>query len=415
MTKNERGEALTTVGQHGGDLGAEVEAWLRAELPAAWVQAIDRDDARALAQARQAVDVGDWWRRLGKTGYFVPTWPKEYGGHDADVAQARRVRAVLAKYKVPRPLSHASFHAASAILKWGSDSQKARFLRPISEQTEIWCQLLSEPGAGSDLASLATRAVPDGDQWRVTGEKVWTSFAHLSRWGLVACRTDPDAAKRDGITMFVLDMHGEGVTVRPLVQMTGDAEFNQVFIDAAVIPDEHRLGPVGAGWRVIRDVLGGERGSNSGAGTAVHPVVVGRSLKSLMAKYPKVDDPILRDRLVQVYIDERVLELTNRRMAEIRGRSQEMGSFAAVTKVFRDEHTKRLHDLAVDLAGSAGVAWSPDDDWNDKTSWAFLRSRAASIGGGTVEMMRNIVGERVLGLPKEPDLYAGRSWEETPR
>jgi len=406
---------VTAETQQGGDLSDQVEEWLRAELPSAWVRAIDSDDARALAEARETVDVEEWWRRLGKTGYFVPTWPGEYGGHGADVSAARAVRAVLARYKVPRPLSHASFHAASAILKWGTDAQKARFLRPISEQTELWCQLLSEPGAGSDLASLATRAVPDGDTWTVTGEKVWTSFAHLARWGLVACRTDPDAAKRDGITMFILDMHGEGVTVRPLRQMTGDAEFNQVFMDEAAIPDEHRLGPLGAGWRVIRDVLGGERGSNSGAGTAVHPVVVGRSLKSLLARYPTVADPVLRDRLVQAYIDERVLEFTNRRMAEIRGRGPETGSFAAVTKIFRDEHTKRLHDLAVDLAGPAGLAWMPDDEWNDKTSWAFLRTRAASIGGGTVEMMRNIVGERILGLPKEPDLYAGRSWRDTPR
>jgi alkylation response protein AidB-like acyl-CoA dehydrogenase len=407
---------LSVVSQSGGDLAADVEAWLRAELPAAWVAAIDRDDARALAEARETVDVEDWWRRLGQTGYFVPTWPREYGGHDADMRTARGVRAVLAKYKVPRPLSHASFHAANAILKWGTDLQKKRFLRPISEQTEIWCQMLSEPGAGSDLASLATRAELDGDRWTVNGEKVWSSFAHLARWGLVACRTDPDAPKRDGITLFIIDMHGAGVTVRPLRQMTGDAEFNQIFIDGATIPDEHRLGPAGAGWRVIRDVLGGERGSNSGAGTATHPVTVGRSLKSLLAHYPKVEDPILRDRFVQVYIDERILELTNRRMAEIRGRSPEFGSFAAVTKIFRDEHTKRLHDLAVDLAGPAGVAWpDDDDDWDEKTSWAFLRSRAASIGGGTVEMMRNIVGERVLGLPKEPDLFAGRSWRDTPR
>jgi alkylation response protein AidB-like acyl-CoA dehydrogenase len=397
------------------DLASVVEDWLRAELPAEWVRAIDADDPATLAEARRRLDTADWWRRLGKTGYFVPTWPREYGGHDATAEQASRVRQVLNRYKIPRPLSHASFHAGSALLKWGTDLQKQRFLPAISQQTEIWCQLLSEPGAGSDLASLATRAVPDGNLWTVTGQKVWTSYGHLARWGLAACRTDPDVGKRDGITMFILDMHADGVEVRPLRQMTGDAEFSEVFIEGAVIPDEHRLGPLGAGWRVIRDVLGGERGSNSGAGTAVHPTVVGRSVSALIARYSPVQDPVLRDRLVQAYIGERVLELTNRRMAEARGRSAEFGSYAAITKLFRDEHTKRLHELAIDLGGPAAIAWSEGDDWDDRTSWAFLRTRASSIGGGTSEMMRNIVGERVLGLPKEPDQYRGKPWREIPR
>lgn len=397
------------------DLAAVVEDWLRAELPADWIRAIDTDDPATLAKARRALDAEDWWKRLGKTGYFIPTWPSEYGGHDATAEQASRVRQVLNRYKVPRPLSHASFHAGSALLKWGTDLQKQRFLPAISQQTEIWCQLLSEPGAGSDLASLATRAVPDGNLWTVTGQKVWTSYGHLARWGLAACRTDPDVGKRDGITMFILDMHADGVEVRPLRQMTGDSEFSEVFIEGAVIPDEHRLGPLGAGWRVIRDVLGGERGSNSGAGTAVHPTVVGRSVPSLIARYSPVEDPNLRDRLVQAYIAERVLELTNRRIAETRGRSSEFGSFAAITKLFREEHTKRLHELAVDLGGAAAIAWAEGDTWDERTSWAFLRTRASSIGGGTSEMMRNIVGERVLGLPKEPDQYQGKPWREIPR
>lgn len=397
------------------DLAGVVEDWLRAELPADWVRAIDTGDAATLAEARRALDPADWWKRLGKTGYFVPTWPSEYGGHDATAEQASRVRQVLNRYKVPRPLSHASFHAGAALLKWGTDLQKQRFLPAIGQQSEIWCQLLSEPGAGSDLASLATRAVPDGNLWTVTGQKVWTSYGHLARWGLAACRTDPDVGKRDGITMFILDMHADGVEVRPLRQMTGDAEFSEVFIEDAVIPDEHRLGPLGAGWRVIRDVLGGERGSNSGAGTSVHPTVVGRSVPSLIARYSPVQDPNLRDRLVQAYIAERVLELTNRRIAETRGRSSEFGSYAAITKLFREEHTKRLHELAIDLGGAAAIAWAEGDDWDDRTSWAFLRTRASSIGGGTSEMMRNIVGERVLGLPKEPDQYRGKPWREIPR
>jgi alkylation response protein AidB-like acyl-CoA dehydrogenase len=397
------------------DLAAVVEDWLRAELPADWVRAIDTDDPATLAEARRALDSEDWWKRLGKTGYFVPTWPREYGGHDATAEQASRVRQVLNRYKVPRPLSHASFHAGAVLLKWGTDLQKQRFLPAISQQSEIWCQLLSEPGAGSDLASLATRAVPDGNLWTVTGQKVWTSYGHLARWGLAACRTDPDVGKRDGITMFILDMHADGVEARPLRQMTGDSEFSEVFIEGAVIPDEHRLGPLGAGWRVIRDVLGGERGSNSGAGTAVHPTVVGRSVTSLIARYSPVEDPNLRDRLVQAYIAERVLELTNRRIAETRGRSSDFGSYAAITKLFREEHTKRLHELAIDLGGAAAIAWAEGDDWDDRTSWAFLRTRASSIGGGTSEMMRNIVGERVLGLPKEPDQYQGKPWREIPR
>ena len=333
------------------------------------------------------------------------------------VEEARAVRQVLSRYKVPRPLSHASFHAGAAILKWGTDLQKEQFLPPICEQTEIWCQLLSEPGAGSDLSSLATCAVVDeqGRNWTVTGQKVWTSFAQFARWGIVACRTDPDVGKRDGISTFILDMHAGGVDVRPLRQMTGDSEFNEVFIDGARIPDENRLGPLGAGWRIVRDLLAGERQSNSGMGTAAHPVVVGRSVDSIISRYAPVTNSALRDRLTRAYIDDRVLELTNQRMADVRGRNPEFGSIAAVTKVFRDEHTKRLHNLAIDLGGSGAVAWSMGDDWNDRTSWAFLRSRAASIGGGTTQMMRNIVGERVLALPKEPDPFRASSWRDTPR
>lgn len=408
---------MTTDAQERRDLASEAEDWLRAELPLSWIEAIDRDDSASLAQARKTVDVEEWWRRLGKVGYFVPTWPKEYGGHDAKVEEARAVRQVLARYKIPRPLSHASFHAASAILKWGTAFQKERFLPAISEQTEIWCQLLSEPGAGSDLSSLSTRAIADerGRNWTVTGQKVWTSFAQFASWGIIACRTDPDVGKRDGISVFILDMHGEGVDVRPLRQINGDSEFNEVFIDQATVPAENLLGQIGGGWRIIRDLLGGERQSNSGMGGAAHPTVFGRSLDSIISRYAPVANPVLRDRLARAYIDERVLQLTNQRMADVRGKNPEFGSIAAVTKIFRDEHTKRLHELAVDLGGSRAVAWSEGDEWNDKSSWSFLRSRSASIGGGTTQMMRNIVGERVLGLPKEPDPFRAKSWKETPR
>jgi len=232
------------------ELATEVEGWLRANLPAEWVDAVDRDDAPALRHAREGLDVAAWWERLGDAGWFFSTWPIEYGGHGFDSERAGVVNNVMRRYKVPRTDNPLGINVSQALLRWGTDAQRRRYLPPIAHQREIWVQLFSEPGAGSDLAGLSTRAVRDGDQWVVNGQKVWSSWAHKAHFGLLLARTDPDVPKHQGLSVFLLDMSTPGVTVRPLRQMTGEAFFNEVFFDDVVCPDEQRLGALGDGWRM---------------------------------------------------------------------------------------------------------------------------------------------------------------------
>jgi alkylation response protein AidB-like acyl-CoA dehydrogenase len=305
--------------------------------------------------------------------------------------------------------------AGPAILRWGTEEQKQRFLRPIARHQEIWCQLFSEPGAGSDLAGLETRAVRDGDAWVVTGQKLWTSLGDVASFGLLLARTDPDVPKHEGITVFLMPMHAEGVTVRPLRQLTGDAEFTEVFLDATHVDDRLRLGEVNDGWRVTRSVLMNERQAVSGSGAALPGTVTGRSVVSLIRRHAPVADPVLRQRLVQAYIEDRLVSLTNQRAAVRRRAGQPTGPEASITKLFFSEHTQRLQNLAVDLEGTAAQAWSDDDRWLRNTAWSFLRVRSKTIAGGTSEVQRNILGERVLGLPKEPELDRSLPWSEVRR
>jgi alkylation response protein AidB-like acyl-CoA dehydrogenase len=302
-----------------------------------------------------------------------------------------------------------------ALFQWGTDDQKARYLRPIAAHEELWCQLFSEPGAGSDLASLATRAVRDGDTWVVNGQKVWTSLADVSAFGILLARTSPDRPKHDGITMFLLPMHASGVTVRPLRQITGEAEYCEVFLDDVRLDDTARLGPVDEGWRVAVSVLMNERQSVAGSGASKPGTVTGRSIDALIARHAPVSDPALRHRLVQAYIEDRLISLTNRRAAERRRAGQPPGPEASIAKLFFSEHTQRLQNLAVDLEGAAALAWDAEDRWTRNTVWSFLRVRSKTIAGGTSEVQRNILGERMLGLPKEPDPYRGAPWAEVPR
>ena len=241
-------------------LEEQVEHFLRQHLPAAWLEAIDLGDAGALAEARQKLDLSDWWVKLADAGYVAPAWPKEYGGLGVSPPLGSAVSRTLSRYKVPRFTNPVGLtQAGTSILRWGTEAQKQRFLRPIARHEEIWCQLFSEPGAGSDLASLSTRAALVGDEWVVRGQKVWTSMAHLADFGLLLARTDPDAPKHKGITAFLLPMRQPAVTVRPLPNLTGEVEFNEVFLDGARVREGMRIGEVNEGWRVAMSVLSSER------------------------------------------------------------------------------------------------------------------------------------------------------------
>jgi len=339
------------------------------------------------------------------------------------------VNDVLNAYKVPRPFNLIGIGMGGpTVLEWGTEEQKHRLLRPLATNEEIWCQLFSEPGAGSDVAGLATRAERDGDEWVMHGQKVWTTLAHLSKWGLLLARTDPDQPKHRGLSYFVVDMHAPGVEVRPLVQITGDAEFNEVFFDGARIPDSMRLGPVGEGWRVAITTLMNERVALSGAGSIAGDAIGGSPIDGLIERHRPVAHPLFRQRLAQAYIDGQVIRLNNQRAADRRRNRGEAGAEGSITKLQQALYNQRLQKLAVDLEGAGGVAWEGDGlrgeghigwvatDGEDSRSIArgFLRAQANTIEGGTSDIMRNILGERVLGLPKEPDASRDVPWKDVP-
>jgi alkylation response protein AidB-like acyl-CoA dehydrogenase len=289
---------------------------------------------------------------------------------------------------------------------------------PMAKHEEIWCQLFSEPGAGSDVAGLATRAVRDGDEWVVNGQKVWTTLAHMAKWGMLVARTDPDQPKHKGLSYFIVDMHSPGVEVRPLKQITGDAEFNEVFFNDVRVPEANRIGPVGEGWAVATTTLMNERVALSGAGSVSDTNVGGGAVDGLIADARRSgawNDPVVRDRLLQAVIEGRLIRLTNLRASAARKAGKPAGPEGSITKLFQAEYNQRLQNLAVDLLGNRGMAWSPADEATATTVTGFLRSRANTIEGGTSEIMRNILGERVLGLPKEPAVDRDVAWKDIPR
>ncbi|HVV38592.1 MAG TPA: acyl-CoA dehydrogenase family protein [Acidimicrobiales bacterium] len=398
----------------------EVVGWLHANLPAEWVEGIENNDAAKLAEGRKKVEYNDWCARLGEAGYATPTWPKEYGGGGLDPEGARVVMEELARYKVPRSFNVIGIGMGGpTLMQWASEDIKRTLLPPMAQHKEIWCQLFSEPSAGSDVATLATRAVRDGDEWIVNGQKVWTTMAHMARWGMLVARTDPDAPKHKGLTYFIVDMHAPGVEVRPLKQMTGDAEFNEVFFTDVRIPDSMRVGDVGNGWAVATETLMNERVALSGEGSVSGGNTGGGPVDALIRQAKDSgqweSDPVLRNKLVQLLVEGRVNKITNLRAAAARKGGKRPGPEGSITKLFQAEYNKRLQSTAMDMLGASATAWRPEDATNGSAVRGFLRSRANTIEGGTSEIMRNILGERVLGLPKEPANDRDIPWSEIPR
>jgi alkylation response protein AidB-like acyl-CoA dehydrogenase len=401
------------------DLNAIVAAadrYFREHLDPGWVAALERDDLDALVAARRSIDPDQVWASVAAGGYLVPTWATEHGGLGLSASAAAAIFRTLARYKMPTFRNPVGVDMVGpALLRWGNERQKHRYLRPIARNEEIWCQLFSEPGAGSDLASLATRATLDGDTWALRGQKVWTSLGDVAEFGLLLARSDPDVPKHQGITAFIVPMKAGGVTVRPLRQITGHAEFCEVFLDDVIIDDVMRLGPVNQGWRVATSVLMNERTSASGSGAALPGTVTGRSISALIKRHAPVQEPTMRQRLAQAYIEDRVVTFTNQRAATRRRLGQPTGPEGSISKLFFTEHTQRLQNLAVDLEGPAAQAWLPGDRWLQQTAWSFLRVRSKTISGGTSEVQRNILAERILGLPKEQEIDREVPWSQVPR
>ena len=307
---------------------------------------------------------------------------------------------------------------AHVLMAHGSVEQQHKWLRPMFTGEEIWCQMFSEPGAGSDVAALAARAVRDGDEWVVNGQKVWTTLAHVAKWGMLVVRTAPDVPKHQGMSYFIVDMESPGVEVRPLRQITGEAEFNEVYFTDVKVPDEYRIGEVGDGWRVVLTTLMNERVAIGGAIAPRGSGPIGEAVRTW--KQYGHTDPADRDALMRLWVAAEAARLTNLRGAQMRSRGTP-GPEGSTAKLVYAEVNKRIYELVLDLMGPDGMLYDtyemivPDEFTVHPPTKAFLRVRANSIEGGTSEIMRNILGERVLGLPGEPRVDKDLPWSKVPR
>jgi alkylation response protein AidB-like acyl-CoA dehydrogenase len=333
----------------------------------------------------------DWQRRLNERGWAGLTWPTEFGGAGATMIEQAIFFEEIARARAPQMANVLGLTMGGpTVIAHGTDEQKERFLAPILSAEEIWCQGFSEPESGSDLASLKTRAVPSGDGYAVTGQKVWTTYAHQSKWCMLLARTNRDAPKHRGLTYFLMDMEQDGVEVRPLVQITGEAEFNELFIEEAHIPADNVVGGVDNGWRVAITTLMHERAGLAFALQARVQIAIGELAEELKGS----TDPIVRQRFAQLAIEANVLRLLAYRGLTTAMRSGEPGPEGSLGKWLWADVNQRLTELAHDVRGPRAML--AEDPW----TYRFLRARANSIEGGTTEILKNIVAERVLGLPR---------------
>jgi alkylation response protein AidB-like acyl-CoA dehydrogenase len=410
------------------EVAAVVREWVEAELPPSWIEAGRRGGAAAVREVRTRADYEAWYPVFGRSGLVAATWPREYGGLDLPAAAARRADEELRPFNLGRLNPLGLNLAAPALFAHGTEEQRLRFLPPIVRNEEVWCQLFSEPGAGSDLASLATRAERDGDEWVIDGQKVWTTWAHLSDWAVLLARTDGDVPKRKGLTYFLINLHQPGVDIRPLRHIGGEIDFNEVYLDGARVSEDRRVGDVGAGWKVANATLSGERQMVSGAGSGGVDRIGGSGVGYLIRLARQAsdrgalggwDDPVRRDEIIRLYCEERVREWTNLRVRGQLRAGKSPGPESSVGKVHQGELNQRIQLAATNVLGMAATAWiSSEDDYGSSLPYevrGMLRSRANTIEGGTTEVNKNILGERVLGLPREPDPYVSAPWKEVPR
>lgn len=394
-------------------------AWIAEHIPRPWRKAAARgvDELRAV---RTPEAYADWYPVFAGSGLVMPAWAPEHGGLGVSAEAARAIDELLTPLRLTRLNPLGLNNAAAALFSHGTEEQRRRFLPPIVANTERWCQLFSEPGAGSDLASLATRAVRDGDEWVVTGQKVWTTWADVADFAILLARTDPDRPKHRGITYFILDMHQPGVEVRPLRQITGEAEFNEVFLTGARVPDAHRVGQVDDGWRVSSSTLASERQMVAGAGASTlgrtHGVSTER-LIALAARTGRWTDPVVRQRLMRLWAQQQIRGWTNTRVQQAISAGTSPGPAASIGKVHQAVLNQQIHEAMVDIAGTSALAWAGGNEPEalPREIYGMLRSLANGTEGGTTDINKNVIGERVLGLPKEPDPWKGVPWKDIPR
>jgi alkylation response protein AidB-like acyl-CoA dehydrogenase len=377
------------------------------------------DPRRAEVRAWLAAHPEPTARQLAEAGYVAPHWPPPYGlGADAELQLIIDEELRAAAVEMPENQIGIGW-AGPTIVHAGTPQQQARLLPPMLDGSEFWCQLFSEPGAGSDLSMLSTRAELDGDTWVVSGQKVWSTWADRSRWGILLARTEPDLPKHRGISYFVCPMDAPGITVRPIREMSGGHHFTEVFFDEARIPADLLIGERGDGWKLARVTLGNERVSLSSGGVCWGMGPTSQDFFDLLRQQGGVADPLLRQRAASIYADAFVLDLHGRRILSEAMAGRPPGAEASMKKFLADVHGQRLTELATDLAGTRGLLADDDPDAigplgaaPGEWPWAFLFARALTVGGGTSQVQRNILAEQVLGLPRERDETATVAWRD---
>ena len=388
-----------------------VRSFLAEQLPSDWAGVGSLEGAEYDAFVRQ------WRAKLFEHGWLAITWPEQYGGAGLTEMDEVVVAEELARAGVPAGGPTDAFGIGmlgNTLLHLGTEAQRQHFLPRILSGEDRWCQGYSEPNAGSDLGSVGTRAVLDGDEWIINGQKIWTSAGHVANWIFLLARTDPEAPKHRGITFILCPMEQPGVDVRPIEMISGDSEFNEVFFSDARAPREHVVGQVNDGWRVAMALLGFERGKTA----AVAPIAFRAELDRLIdyaRELGRLDEPLIRDRLMACYATVDIMRFSGYRALTNFEKGIAPGPDAALTKIFWSEYHREVTELAMDIMGTPGLvpvgrapasAFTTDDPGaaNSTASWqsVFLNARAGTIYAGTSEIQRNIAGEMILGLPKEP-------------
>jgi alkylation response protein AidB-like acyl-CoA dehydrogenase len=381
-------------------LRSELRSWLLANLP--WEYGVGLPP-RFDDLAEEVAFLKQWQGRLAADRWVAVAWPVEHGGRGLGPVEHFVVQEELARARAPELIGRIGVNLAGpTLLAHGSDEQKRRFLHRILTAEDHWCQLFSEPGAGSDLASVATRAERTAGGWLLNGQKVWTSYAQFADWGVCLARTDPDAPKHRGISYLIVDMSSPGVEVRPLVQITGDAEFNEVFFTDVFVGDEYLVGNENEGWKVANATLSHERGTNPRQ-LVIHCQLLEELLR-LAISSSAFDDWRLRQRIAEAYVEVRLFQLHNWRTLSRLEKGLQPGPEGSALKLYWSEMSQRLHDVAMDVLGPAAPLWRGAMDNPGDGTWqrSWLYYQAASIFAGTNEIQRNVLGERVLGLPREP-------------
>ena len=386
----------------------QAATWLKANVP-----------APAELEGLSEMERGKLWqKRKADAGWACIRWPEEYGGRGANAIQQVILNQEESKVAAPATgqFSIGQGMAAPTMMTWATEEQKKRFLPKLASGEEIWCQLFSEPAGGSDLAALRTKAVKDGDDWIINGQKIWTSGAHYSDWGILVLRTDPDVPKHQGLSYFFLDMKSPGIEIKPIKQISGAANFNEVYFTDVRVSDTQRLGEVGQGWQVALTTLMNERASIGGGGGGAG---VKQALK--LANSVNIDDkPASEDRQVRAkladwYVKEAGIKYTGYRSMTALSRGEIPGPENSIGKLVGAPKSQDLASFAIDLQEMGGVMWSPgENDFDNLFQSSFMGIPGLRIAGGTDEIMANIIAERVLGLPQEPRMDKGIPFTEVP-